>query len=115
MMSATEIEIVRLLKEHAGTRLKFDILLFWSKYPEAKFTCGIITRAVRCKRRPDVEEALECFAEAELLEKHSSEGLQLYCLTKDPHRRQCVVDLASHVNGFLPNRYLAMRGLANLN
>ena len=112
---ATEVDIVRLVRDYADTRLKFDMLLFWSKYPEARFTCGIVSRAVRCRRRLDVEEALEIFAEANLLERHSQEGLLLYCLTKDPYRRQCVLDLPAHVNGFRPNRYLAMRGLGRLN
>ncbi|NQT47920.1 MAG: hypothetical protein HQ578_02970 [Chloroflexi bacterium] len=107
--AAREVDVVQLVKTHADTWLKFDLLLFWSKYPEAKFTCGIVSRAVRCRRRLDVEEALDYLAGANLLEKHSREGLLLYCLTKDPRRRQCVIDLPAHVGGFRRNWYLAVR------
>lgn len=80
------------LQDHADTGLKLDLLRFWRKYPYAKFTCGIIARAVDCRRRVDVEEALECFVRAELLEEHTRQGLRLYCLTNDPLKRQGVFD-----------------------
>lgn len=81
------------LTNHADTGLKHDLLLFWQKYPYARFTSGIIARAVDRNRRVDVEEALECFVKAELIEKHVRQGLPFYRLTAEPTKRQDVLDL----------------------
>ena len=86
-------EIKQLMKQHANTGLKIDLLFFWNKYPYAKFTSGIIARAIGSKRRFEVEEALEAFAEAELIEKHVQRGLPFYCLATAPEKREPILKL----------------------
>ena len=110
-----KVDIMHMVRTHADSRLKFDLLLFWSKYPEARFTCGVVSRAVRCRRRVDVEEALESMTEANLLERHSQKGLSLYCLTRDPYWRQCVLELPGHIAGARHNWYLSVRRTQSCN
>jgi len=50
-----ETEVTQFVNEHGNTGLKLDLLFFWSKYPYAKFTSGIIARALDCKRKTDIE------------------------------------------------------------
>jgi len=93
-------QVTQFVNEHANTGLKLDLLFFWSKYPYAKFTPGIIARALDCKRRVDIDEALESFVKARLIEKHTRQGLPFYCLTADPEKRQCVLSLSVHKANF---------------
>jgi len=94
-------EMIQFVKEHADTGLKLDLLSFWSRYPYAKFTSGIIARALDCtrNRRVDIKEALESFVKAELIEKHTRQGLPFYCLTADPEKRQRVLNLSAYRRG----------------
>ena len=82
-------------REHADTQLKRDLLQFWSRYRHAKLTSAIVARAMDCPRKVYVEEMLEWFVEAQVLEKHVRQGLPFYCLTSDPSTRECVFALAS--------------------
>jgi len=94
---ADHTELCEFIQQHADTRLKEDLLLFWRKYPHARFTSGIVARAVDRNRRVDVEEALECLVEADLLEKHIQSGFPLYRLTTlDPSKRECIMSLPRH-------------------
>ncbi len=94
--------VIEFTKEHANTWLKLDMLYFWSKYPYAKFTIGIIARALGCKRRVEVEEALDSFIKDDLVEKHTDKGLPFYCLTADPGKRECVLNLPAYRNSLRP-------------
>lgn len=84
-------EVMQLVKKHADTGLKLDLLYFWNKHPYAKFTSGVITHIVDSKRRFDVKEALEAFADAEIIEKHVEHGLPFYCLTTAPEKREPIL------------------------
>jgi len=98
-----ETNLSNFVKKHADTGLKQDLLIFWRRYPYARFTSGIIARAVDRNRRVDVEEALECFVQAELLEKHTQQGLPFYRLTTiDTSKRDCVLNLPAHKAGLRP-------------
>jgi len=79
--------VLEFAREHANTWLKLDLLYFWSKYPYAKFTVGIIARALGCKRRVDVEEALDSLVKENLFDIHTDKGLTFYCLTGDASKR----------------------------
>jgi hypothetical protein len=48
----------------------------------------------------DIEEALESFVKASLIEKHTRQGLPFYCLTADPEKRQWVLSLSAHKGNF---------------
>ena len=98
-------DVVRFMSEHANTGLKLDVLRFWRKYPYAKFTSGIVTRAVDRSRKIDVEEALEYFVGAELLQKYVQKGLPFYHLTDNPSKRQSVLDLPPTPRGNLSTAY----------
>ena len=93
-------KVTQFVNEHANSGLKLDLLFFWSKYPYAKFTSGIIARALACNRKADIEEALESFVKARLIEKHTRQGLPFYCLTGDPEKRQCILSLSAHRANF---------------
>ncbi len=100
--SENQNKVIEFAKEHANTWLKLDILYFWSKYPYAKFTVGIIARSLSCKRRGDVEEALDTFVRDNLVEKHTEKGQPFYCLTADPGRRECILNLPAYRNSLRP-------------
>ena len=101
-------EVTQFVNQHGNTGLKLDLLFFWNRYPYAKFTSGIIAHAVHCNRRVDIEEALESFVKAMLIEKHTRQGLPFYCLTADPEKRQWVLSLSAYRGNF---RSLCTKGM----
>ena len=94
---------------HTGTRLKSDLLFFWSRYPHAKFTSGVIAGALDCARKVDVEEALNALVTAEITEKHTKQGLPFYCLTTDPEKREPILRLSESNKGRSKGPAYAMR------
>ena len=95
-------DMPQLAENPAFSGLKREVLRFWRKYPFAKFASGIVAGAVACNRKMDVEEALECLVQAELLEKHVQQGLSLYRLTNEPSQRQRVLDLPTETSDLRP-------------
>jgi hypothetical protein len=89
-------EVNQFVNQHGNTGLKLDLLFFWKRYPYAKFTSGIIAHALHCNRRVDIEEALESFVKAMLIERHTRQGLPFYCLTADPEKRQWILSLSAY-------------------
>jgi len=94
--------VIEFARQHANTWLKLDLLYFWSKYPYAKFTVGIIARALGCKRRVDVEEALDSFVKDNVVDKHTDKGLPLYSLTGDASKRECVLKMPAYRSSLRP-------------
>jgi hypothetical protein len=94
--------VLEFATQHANTWLKLDLLCFWSRYPYAKFTAGTIARALGCKRRIDVEEALDSFVKDNLIDKHTDRGLPFYCLTGDAGKRECVLDMRAYRSSLRP-------------
>jgi len=88
---------------HADAGLKLDLLRFWSRYPYARFTPAIVTRALDPNRRTDISQALENFVKAHLLEKRIQQGLPFYCLTQDPSMRQWVFNMAAQEGNLRPS------------
>ena len=86
-------EILQSVNEYVDKRLERNLLLFWSSYPHTKFTARTIAHAVNYPGKVDIEEALQCFVEDELLEKHICQGLDFYCLTTETEKRQWVLNL----------------------
>jgi hypothetical protein len=89
-------------RQHANTWLKLDLLYFWGRYPHAKFTAGAIARALGCKRKIDVEEALDSFVKDKLVDKHTDRALPFYCLTGDASKRECVLDMRTYRSSLRP-------------
>ena len=94
--------VLEFARQHANTWLKLDLLYFWSKYPYAKFTAGIIARALGCKRRVDVEEALDSLVKENLVDKHTDKGFPFYCLTGEASKRECVLKMPAYRNSLRP-------------
>lgn len=94
--------VLEFAREHANTWLKLDLLYFWSKYPYAKFTVAIIARALGCKRRMDVEEALDSFVKDNVVDRHLEKGLPFYSLTSDAGNRECVLEMPSYRRSLRP-------------
>lgn len=97
------------VNNHASTQLKTDLLHFWSKYPHAKFTSGVIAGVLDRARKVDVEEALDALVTAEITEKHTQRGLPFYCLTTDPEKREPILRLSAHNGGCLQRSVRARR------
>lgn len=95
-------KVLEFARQHANTCLKLDLLYFWSRYPYAKFTAGAIARALGCKRRTDVEEALDSFVRDNLVDKHTDRALPFYCLTDDAGKRACVLDMRAYRSSLRP-------------
>ena len=93
MVVAEKDRMVQSVNESVDSRLERDLLLFWSWHPHTNFTARTIAHVVKPPTEVDIEEALECFVEAELLEKHICQGLDFYCLTAEPEKRQWVLNL----------------------
>jgi hypothetical protein len=94
--------VLQFARQHANTWLKLDLLCFWSRYPHAKFTAGIIARTLGCKRRADVEEALDSLVKDNLVDRHTDRGLPFYCLTGDASKRECVLDMRAYRSSLRP-------------
>jgi hypothetical protein len=94
--------VLQFARQHANTWLKLDLLCFWSRYPHAKFTAGIIARTLGCKRRADVEEALDSLVKDNLVDRHTDRGLPFYCLTDDASKRECVLDMRAYRSSLRP-------------
>ena len=98
------------INKHADTQLKTDLLFFWSRYPNAKFTLGAIARGpVDCTRKADMEEALESFAKDQFIEKHVQQGVLFYSLTTNPEKREPFLKLSACSRGHLPTSAHARR------
>jgi hypothetical protein len=94
------VQTIQFVREYGNTRLKLDLLVFWSRYPHAMVSTGVIAGLLDCNRRVDLEEALESFVQAKLIEeKHTEQGLRLYCLATDPEKRQGVLSVAACKGG----------------
>jgi hypothetical protein len=89
-------------RKHANTWLKLDLLCFWSKYPYAKLTVGIIARALGCKRRVDVEEALDSLVNESLVDRRADNGSLFYSLTSDAGNRECVLSMPAYRSSLKP-------------
>lgn len=89
-------------RQHANTWLKLDLLCFWGRYPHAKFTADAIARTLGCKRRTDVEEALDSLVKENLVEKRTDKALPFYCLTDDASKRECVLDIRAYRSSLRP-------------
>ncbi len=99
---AHEYEIISCLEMCTDNSIKRDLLGFLKKHPRAKFTSSIIAGLLSC-RRVYVEEALECFVQAELMEKHIVHGMHYYCLTAEPGRQETIMKFQP-ISGLAPSR-----------
>ncbi len=94
--------VLEFARRHANTWLKLDLLCFWGRYPYAKFTVGIIARALGSERRVDVEEALDSLVKDNLVDKCVDKGQPFYCLAGDANSRECVLKMPVYKSSLRP-------------
>jgi len=71
--------------------LKADLVCFWSRYPQVKFTQGGLVWALGGPKRDDVAEEIESLISDAIIEKNISNGLPCYHLTSDPVKRELIL------------------------
>ena len=82
------------LKEYVDDRVKLALLGFWGRHPKAKFSRGVISCALDCKKT-DLDRALKIMVEAGLVNTRVQSGMTFYSLTTDEERKRPVLHIAS--------------------
>jgi len=90
----TEEQLLRFLEQYAGDRLKTELLAFWGRHPNAKFTRSAISCALDCKKL-DMDRALKDMVERGLVDMHKHNGVTFYSLTANEERRRVALELAA--------------------
>ena len=89
-----EEQLLRFLEKYAGNRLKTELLAFWGRHPNAKFTRSAISCALDCKKS-DMDTALKDLVGTEMVDRCMHNGVTFYSLTANDERRRAVIELAS--------------------
>lgn len=90
----TQEELYRFLEEHGNNRVKRELLNFWGRHPDARFSRYAICFALDCGKL-EAEKALRAMVDAGLVDNHKNNGLTLYSLTKNEEKRRRVLELAA--------------------
>lgn len=98
---ATKVEqedVTQFIRQYADTPLKLELLILWSRHPNARFGEGVIAGALRRSRRLEIQEALHSLAEAGFVTRESGKSGErsLYSLTKENDMRRPVVSLSGY-------------------
>lgn len=96
----SEEQLLGLLDRCAGDRLRMELLAFWSRHPNAKFTARAVSCALDCKRL-NVSKALAAMVEVGLVDTHDYNGTPVYSLTANEETRRPILELASLGGGDL--------------
>ena len=86
----TERELRQFLEEYGGDRLKREILAFWGRHPQAKFSLATMACALDC-RKLDMERSLRAMVNAGLVDTYCYNGQPFYSLTADEQRRRPIL------------------------
>lgn len=89
----TQEELDRFLEEHGNNQVKRGLLEFWGRHYDAKFSRRVICYALDCSKL-EAEGALRAMVEEGLLDKHITNGVTLYSLTRNEEKRRLVLELA---------------------
>ena len=92
--SLTEELLEPFPNQRGGRRLRIELLAFWSRYPDARFTACAVSRALDC-RKLDATKALRIMVAFGLIDTHLVNGETFYSLTTNESRRDQVVELVS--------------------
>jgi len=90
---STQEELYRFLEEHGNSRVKRELLAFWGRHPNAKFSRYAICFALDCGKL-EANSALRALVDAGLVDNHTNNGLTLYSLTENEEKRRLVLELA---------------------
>jgi len=91
---STEEDLYRFLEEHGTNPVKREFLAFLGRHPDAKFSRRVIRYALD-RSKLKVEGVLRAMVEEGLLDKHISNGVTLYSLTRNEEKRRPILELAS--------------------
>ena len=94
MTVSTQEELYRFLEEHGNSRVKRELLDFWGRHPNAKFSRHAICFALDCGKL-EANKALRALVDAGLVDNHTNNGLTLYSLTENEEKRRLVLELAA--------------------
>lgn len=98
----TGMRVLDFASRYANSWLKLDLLCFWGRYPYARFTVGIIARALGSERRADVQEALDSLVREHLVDKLIDKGQPFYSLAGDACSRECVLQMPAYKSSLRP-------------
>lgn len=95
MTVPTQEELYCFLEEHGKNRVKRELLDFWSRHPDAKFSRYALCFALDCGKL-EADRALRDMIDTGLVDKHANNGLTLYSLTRNnEEKRQLVLELGA--------------------
>ncbi len=87
----------RFMRQSAGSALELDLLYFWSRHPNTRFSQSAIFHAMDGKKL-DSLRALDSLVTRGLLERQVVNGVALYSLTADQEKRPLVLELSAHAS-----------------
>lgn len=86
-------DLFHLLEKYGSNRVERELLIFWSRHPNAKFGRLAMFYAIDC-HRSELDNALRAQVEAKLVDICCEHGQTFYSLTGDETKRQSVLALA---------------------
>ena len=89
-----EKDLYRFLEEHGTGWVERELLAFWGRHSDAKFSRRVICYALDCSKW-EAEEALGVMVDQGLVDEHITNSVMLYSLTRDEEKRQPVLELAA--------------------
>jgi len=94
MLSVDEARLSQMGHVNDKARLKQQLLEFWIRHPNGKFTASVISCTLDC-RRGDVKAILNDLAGEGLIETYVREGLTFYKLSGDESKRESLFHYSS--------------------
>jgi len=91
---ATGENLYCFLEEHGDNRVKRELIAFWGRHPNAKFSRRVICYALDWNKL-EADRALRALVDAGVVDTHKHNGLTLYSLTMNEEKRRPVVELAA--------------------
>jgi len=90
---STEEGLYRFLEEYGNNRVKRELLAFWGKHPNARFTRWAIYGLDWSKL--EANRGLSALVGGGVVDTHSHNGLTFYSLTNNEEKRRPVLELAT--------------------
>lgn len=85
------------LRDYVGTRLELELLCFWSRHHDTKFSQSAVLYAMDSNKL-DTQEALDTLVTRGLLQRQVVNGVALYSLSAGDDRRSLVLELGDRAS-----------------
>jgi len=82
------------LEKHGGNRAKTELLAFWSRHPNAKFSRLVLSHALD-QTKLDTDRALKDMVESGLVDTYTRNSVTLFSLTTNEEIRRPVLEMAA--------------------